>query len=99
MSLVKCEHCRERVRQTQLPLHLKRCIVKRRKDAVEQNKKNKPIYAKEQAEANARDLELKKAELTQEASELAEKLKALEAAEKAPEPKPKKQTRKHKGKQ
>lgn len=71
MPLVKCPHCPERVRPKQLPLHLKKCISKRRKDKAAGAPAQKAIYAADQQRIDAEDLALKRAELEKAEAKLA----------------------------
>jgi hypothetical protein len=89
MPLVKCPHCPQRVRPKQLPLHLKKCIAKRRKDKAAGSEAQKEIYAADQARIDADLLAKKRAQLQEREVEFTKELEALRQAEQVPmAPKP-----------
>ena len=83
-----------------MPLHLKRCLVRRRKDNFLQNRKNIEIYALDQERIDAIDLEAKKELLKVAEAELEAKRESLGLAKPEPEivnePKKRKRTPKEK---
>ena len=89
MAMVKCPHCPARVRPKQILLHLKKCIIKRRKDKAAGSAEQRAIYAKDQERIDAEVLAEKKAELESKELELAKQREALAQAEQLPTiPKP-----------
>jgi hypothetical protein len=88
MPLVKCPHCRERLRPNRLALHLKKCIYKRRKDATLQRPKDAAVYEANEKLSIATGLENRKAQLEAAQKELDKKKAELAPEAPAQNPKP-----------